>query len=111
MLQSLGLLQACRKSSSTDRTVPLIGAPGGSRDVSSHNTLDWEHSETLDHHGSALESCDHIRGQASLDSLGEVHGDVVSPKRRDLGLQQLEPKLAKLGEDGALLVDALAKPT
>ena len=34
----------------------------------------------------------------------------MSAKRGDLGLQQLEPELAKSGEDGALLVNTLVVP-
>lgn len=35
----------------------------------------------------------------------------MSAKGGNLGLQQLEPELAKLGEDGTLLLDTLAAPT
>ena len=109
LLQPLGLLQACRQSSAADRTIPHIGAPSGSGDVSSDNALDWKDLETLDYHRPALESCDHLRGYASMESLRDIQGDIMSPKRGDLGLQQLEPELAKLGEDDALLINTLSR--
>lgn len=34
----------------------------------------------------------------------------MSAKRGDFGLQQLEPELAKFGENGALLVNTLVVP-
>lgn len=110
MLQPLGLLQTRRKSYTTHRAILLIGAPSGSGNVSSHNALDWKHFEAFDHHTPALDLGDHLRGQASLKSLRDIQGDVVSAKRGDSGLQQLEPELAELGENGALLFDTLVMP-
>lgn len=110
MRQPLGLLQACWKSSTAHRTVLLIGAPRGSCEVSSYNALNWQHLETLDHHAPALELGDHFSGQAFLESLRDSQGDVVSAKRWYLRLQQLEPELAKLSENGPLLVDTLVVP-
>lgn len=111
MPQPFGLLQACGKSSAAYCAVLLIGTPSGSRDISSHNALNWKHFETFNHHTAALELGDHFNWQAVLESLRDIQGDVVSAKRGDLGLQQLEPELAKLGENGAFLVDTLAVPT
>ena len=44
-----------------------------------------------------------------MESLRDIQGDVMSPKRGDLGLQQLEPELAELGKDDALLVNTLTR--
>lgn len=110
MLQSLGLLQACRKSYAAHRAILLIGAPSGSSNVASHNALDWKDFETFDHHTPAPDFGDNFRGHAFLESLRDIHGDVVSAKRGNSGLEQFEPELAELGENGALLVDTLVVP-
>lgn len=107
MRQPLGLLQACRKSSAAYRSILLIGAPRGSSEVSSYNALNWQHFETLDYHAPVLELGDHFRGQAFSESLRDSRGDVVSAKRWYLRLQQFEPELTELSENGALLVDTL----
>ena len=111
LLQPLGLLQACRKSSAADRAIPLIGTPSGSSDVASHDALDWEYFEPSDHHGPLLKFGDQFGRQAFLEGLGDTQGQIVSAQRGDLGLQQLEPELAKLRENGALLLDTLVVPT
>lgn len=111
MLQPLGLLQACRESPAAHRAIFSIGAPSRSGDISSHNALDRKHFQTLDNHASALELGYLFQGQALLESLRYIRGDVVSAKRWDLSLQQFEPELAELSENGALLVDALVAPT
>lgn len=110
-LQPLGLLQACRESLATDGATPLVGTPSGSGNVSSHNALDWKYFEPFHHHAPVLELGNHFKGQALLESLRDIQGNVVSVKRGDLGLQQLEPELAKLGEHGTLLFDTLVVPT
>lgn len=110
LLQPLGLLQACRESLTAHSAIHLIGAPSRSSDISSHNALDGKHFETFDHHASALELGYHFRGQAFLESLRYIQGNVVSVKRWDLRLQQLEPELAELGKNGALLIDTLVIP-
>lgn len=58
-----------------------------------------------------LELGDHSRGQAVLESLRDIQGNVMRAKRGDFELQQLEPELAELGENGALVVDTLAGGT
>ena len=111
LLQSLGLLQACRKSSAADRAIPLIGTPSGSGDVASHDALDRKYFEPCYHHGPVLELGDQLGRQAFLEGLWDIQGHVVSAQGGDLGLQQLEPELAKLRENGALLLDTLVVPT
>ena len=110
LLQPLGLLQACREGPAAHGAILSIGAPSRSGDISSHNALDGKHFETFDHHASALELGYHFRGQAFLESLRYIQGNVVSAKRWDLRLQQIEPELAELGKNGALLVDTLVTP-
>lgn len=62
LLQSLGLLQSCRKSYAADRAIPLIGTPSGSGYVSSHDALDWKNFQAFDHHGPVLELGNQFRG-------------------------------------------------
>ena len=107
MLQHRGLLQACREGPAAHCAVLSIGAPSRSGKISSHNALDGKHFETFNHHASALKLGYHLRGQAFLESLRYIQGNVVSVKRWDLRLQQLEPELAELGKNGALLIDTL----
>lgn len=95
--QPLGLLQACREGPAAHCAILAIGAPSRSGEISSHNALDGKHFETFDHHASALEWGYHLRGQAFLESLRYIQGNIVSVKRWDLRLQQLEPELAELG--------------
>lgn len=45
-----------------------------------------------------------------MESQRDFQRDVVSAKGGNLGLQQHEPELAKLGENDTLLIDTLAAP-
>lgn len=108
--QPLGLSQACRESFATHCAIYLIRTPSRSREIPSHNALDGKYFETLNHHASALKLGYYFRGQACLESLRYVRGEVVSAKRWDFRLQQLEPELAELSENSALLIDALVTP-
>lgn len=101
----LAFFQPRRDGNAMHSSGLLILLPCRSRDISSHDSFNWEDLVFAYLHTPILES-----GSLRLwDLRGEIEGDEVSAKRRYGVLEDFEPSLCAECEQLALVWDALKR--
>lgn len=95
--QLVGLLQAFRQLDAAHLAGLLVAGPAAAGDVAAHDALDGQHGQLTAHHAVAvelglLEELRHILHVHAQHVVGQQIAGVI------------EPELAHLGQNGALLV-------
>jgi hypothetical protein len=101
--EGLALLQTRGYRQAVHSAGLLVLLPGGSGDVSTDNSLNWENAELADLHAAVLQH----RAQRGGDLGREIEGEEVGAQTGDGLCQDLEPCPGAEGEQDSLVRNAL----